>query len=189
VDETGQTRVVLERWDEASFQYVEIPAASVSSTFSGGVYTLTMSRRDLGNAIGFDFGLYAAVFGTNDRNRAVDSAPNEDRWEYALVGLPAPNLAARKLVATPRRPAAGRTFTVTAAVTRSDTGGAITMGVVACAAHVAKARVPARGSFGSGMARCAITIPRTAKGRMLTGSLTVRAAGAAVTKRFRYRVS
>lgn len=188
VDATGQSRVVFERFDESEFGFVEVPTSSVAATFSGGVLTLTIARSELGNAATFEFGLLAVVQGATERDVAGDVSPNEDLWVYELVGLPAPSLAAPRLVVSPRRPVAGRPFTVSAAVTRTDTDASITTGSVACSARVAKARAQARGSFRGGRARCMITVPRTAKGKALTGSMTVRAASATVTKRFSFRV-
>ena len=188
IDPSGQPRVVFERYDASQFRLVEVPTATVTATFSAGVLTVSIPRAELQNALTFEFGLYAVVFGATERDVAGDVSPNEDLWSYELVGLPAPSLAAPRLVVTPKRPVAGRAFTVSAAVTRTDTGAAITTGSVACTARVAKARVPARGSFRGARARCVLAIPRTARGKTLTGSLTVRSVGATLTKRFTYRV-
>ena len=188
VDEAGTTRVVLEQWDEPSFGYVQIPATTVTSSFSGGVYTMSIARSELVNTAGFNFALFTILFGTNQRDRVGDIAPNENRWSYDLAGLPAPTLSAARVFAIPARPVAGRTFTVTALVRRSDTGGPLATAAVTCTARVGQARVRAVGRFSGGRAGCVVTVPRTAKGKTLRGTLTVRGAGARLTRAFSYRV-
>ncbi len=188
VDATGPTRIVFEQWDEPSFGYVQIPASTITSNFSGGVYTMSISRSELGNTAGFNFALFTILFGTNQRDRVGDIAPNENRWSYDLVGLPAPTLSTARVVAMPARPVAGRTFTVAAVVRRSDTGGALTAAVVACTARIGKTRVRAVGRFSDGRARCIVSVPRSAKGKTLRGTITVRAAGARLNRAFSYRI-
>jgi hypothetical protein len=191
VDPSGQARVVLERWQEEVFQMVEIASDGLSSAFGDGTYVLTVPRTRLENTSAFDFGLYAALFHPTRENRAaVDSAPNENIWSYDLENLPPPRLAASTLAASPRRPIAGRQFMVSSVVTRRDTGMTVhsATGTITCTARVGKTPLRARGAFLSRNARCLITIPRTAKGRILTGTITVRSAGAAVTRRFSFRV-
>ena len=188
VDATGPTRVVFEQWDEPSFGYVQIPASTITSTFSGGVFTMSIARSELGNTAGFNFALFTILFGSNQRDRVGDIAPNADRWSYDLVGLPAPTLSTARVVAVPARPVAGRTFTVAAVVRRSDTGGALAAAAVTCTARIGQVRVRAVGRFSDGRARCVVSVPRTAKGKSLRGTITVRAAGARLSRAFSYRV-
>jgi hypothetical protein len=187
-DATGPTRVVFEQWDEPSFGYVQIPASTITSSFSGGVYTMSISRSELGNTAGFNFALFTILFGENQRDRVGDIAPNENRWSYDLVGLPSPTLSTARVIAMPARPLAGKTFTIAALVRRSDTGGALSAASVSCTARVGQARVRAVGRFSEGRARCVVSVPRNAKGKTLRGTLTVRAAGARLTRAFSYRV-
>ncbi|MBA2741222.1 MAG: hypothetical protein H0U46_04340 [Actinobacteria bacterium] len=49
-------------------------------------------------------------------------------------------------------------------------------------------KVRATGAFSGGQARCVVALPRNAKGKTLRGSITVRAAGAKLTRAFSYRV-
>ncbi|HXG77449.1 MAG TPA: hypothetical protein VNJ53_12860 [Gaiellaceae bacterium] len=189
VDAGGQTSVRFERWEEALLQLVEIPATSLASTFADGVYVLSVPRSELGNTIGFAFGLYAALFDPDPRQRtAVDDAPNANLWAYDLVGLPAPRLSASRVSVLPARPAAGRPVTVSSVVVRLDTRMPVTRGSVTCSARAGTLRIPARGSFRGEQARCTLRVPRSAKGKRVTGILTVRAHGAVVSKRFAFRV-
>jgi hypothetical protein len=191
IDPAGQERVVLEHWQEAALRMVEVSADGLSSTFESGLYTLLVPRSRLQNTTAFDFGLYAALFHATRENRAaVDSAPNINIWTYELEGLAAPRLSASTLAASPLRPVAGRQFAVSSVVMRADTGMAVhaATGTISCAARVGSTRLRARGVFRSRSARCLIAIPRTAKGKLLKGAITVRSAGATVTKRFSFRV-
>jgi len=189
VDPTGQEVLRFERWDEGEFRLFEIPATGVTSTFSAGVYTLTIPRGALGNTSSFSFGLYAAAFDPDPRSDpAVDSAPNTELWRYDLVGLPAPRLTTQQLAARPARPVAGRSFVVQATVRRSDTGETVSAGSASCTARVGQVKVRATGAFSGGQARCVVALPRNAKGKTLRGSITVRAAGAKLTRAFSYRV-
>lgn len=192
LDAAGQERVVFERWQDDVLQMVEISPDSLTSVFANGTYTMAVPRTSLGNTTAFDFGLYAALFHPTRQGRAsVDSAPNADIWTYELDGLPPPRLAASNLVLSPRRPVAGRQLTVSSVVVRRDTGMTVhaAIGSVTCTARVGRTPLKARGTFRARSARCLIVIPRVAKGKTLTGSITVRSEGATVTKRFSFRVA
>lgn len=188
IDPAGQSRLIFERYEESQFTLVEIPATNLSATFSSGVLTVTVPRSELENTTTFDFGLFAVVFNANESDVAGDVGPDAGIWTYDLVGLPAPSLSAPRLVVSPKRPVAGRPFSVSAVVTRSDTGAAITTGSVACNVRLGSTRLRTAGAFRAQSARCTMAIPRTAKGKTLSGSLSVRSAGAVVTKRFTFRV-
>jgi hypothetical protein len=77
---------------------------------------------------------------------------------------------------------------VRAVVTRADTGTVVRTGVVACTIRLGSARLRAQSGFRARNAHCTVSVPATAKGKRLTGSLTVRTAGATVTKRFAFQV-
>jgi hypothetical protein len=188
VDLAGQSRLVFERFEESRFSLVEVPTSSVSGTFSAGVFTVQVPRTELQNTRTFEVGIYAVVFGEKVSEVAGDVAPDQGLWTYDLVGLPAPSLSASTLLPSPRRPVAGRQFSVSAAVTQSDTGAAVSAGGVTCNVRIGKVRARARGSLRGESARCTMAVPRTARGKTLSGTLTVRSAGASVTKRFSYKV-
>lgn len=190
VDGDGVVSTVFERFDANEFRLVEVPAANVTSSFDGGVLTMSIPRAALGNTIGFDFGMFAAVLepDLSPRTAAVDDAPNQNLYRYDLTGLPPPRLAVAKLTLSPKRPVSGKRFVVTSVVTRLDTKSAVMGGSVKCTARLAKKRIRASGGFRAGKPRCTMTIPRGSKGKRLTGTLTVTAAGAKITKRFSFKV-
>jgi hypothetical protein len=189
IDDAGQAQLKFERWDEANLEFDLLPMTGLVSEFSNGVYTLRIPRAQLENTILFEFGMYAAALNLAVPTKsAVDDAPNTELWSYELVGLPAPRLSTQRLLVRPAQPVAGRSFTVQALVRRSDSGETITSGSVSCTARVGTKPIRARGGFGGGRAQCVVSVPRTAKGKTLRGTLTVRAAGASLSRPFSYRV-
>jgi hypothetical protein len=188
-DDTGQAQLKFERWDEANLEFDVLPNTGIVSEFSNGVYTFRIPRGRLQNTILFEFGMYAAALHpAAEAKSAVDDAPNAELWRYELVGLPAPRLSTQRLVVIPTRPVAGRPFTVQALVRRSDSGETVTAGSVRCTARVGTTRLRARGGFGGDRAQCVVSVPRTARGKTLRGTLIVRAVGASVSRPFSYRI-
>ena len=189
IDDAGQAQLKFERWDEPNLEFDLLPTTGLVSEFSNGVYTFRIPRGRLENTILFEFGMYAAALNLAALNKsAVDDAPNTELWSYELVGLPAPRLSTQRLLVRPAKPVAGRSFTVQALVRRSDTGATVTAGSVSCTARVGTMRLRARGGFGGERAQCVVSVPRTAKGKTLRGTLTVRAAGTSLSRPFSYRI-
>jgi len=189
IDDAGRPQLKFERWDDVNLDFDVLPLTGIVSEFSNGVYTFSIPRARLQNTILFDFGMYAAALNLAAPNKsAVDDAPNTELWSYELVGLPAPRLSSPRLFVKPALPVAGRPFTVQALVRRSDSGETVTSGSVSCTARVGTTRLRARGGFGEGRAQCVVSVPRTAKGKTLRGTLTVRAVGASLSRPFSYRI-
>ena len=192
-DPFGRESLEFERWSATEGELVEVPTTAMSASFSEGVFSWTVPRSDLLDTDGFAFGVLTLVFAPDLANFAADVAPDSDQlWVYDLVGLapppPPPTLSASNPTGTPRRPLAGKRFTASVIVTRSDTGETMTSGTVACVVRVGTARVPAAGRFRGGRAQCAMTVPRNAKGRALRGTMTIGAVGASVKKPFSFHV-
>ena len=84
------------------------------------------------------------------------------------------------------RPGAGDRLVLSLAVTRSDTGGPLAAGAIACSA-IADARKLVGGSVGfaagsAPLARCAWKLPRGLAGERVRASITVAFAGRLVTR-------
>jgi hypothetical protein len=77
---------------------------------------------------------------------------------------------------------------VSSLVVLADTGDRIPDGRTTCAVRVGTARLRAAGTFAASRARCTMTVPRNATGKVLRGTLTVRHAGATITRPFSFRV-
>jgi hypothetical protein len=176
--------LTFEKWNGTEF--VAAPADALTAGFASGVFTLTIPRAELSGLTSFAF--YAGALVIDGANVGIDLAPgNEMRWHYDVVASRVA-LSATRPVGKPARPVAGRQFSVSAVVTRSDTGAAVRAGSITCAARVGKARLRAVGRFMAGRAHCVMTVPRAAKGRTLTGTLTIRSADATITRRYSFRV-
>lgn len=178
--------VDFERWNGS--EMLDVPETNMSSSFANRVLTYTVHRSELDNTASFQFWVGAAV--VTAAGFGADVAPDglEPAYTYDLVALAAPSLSTTRPSGTPARPRAGKRFTVTSVVTRDDTGGPVSTGTVTCAVRVGKAPVRATGGFAAAGARCQMTVPRTAKGKLLRGTMTIRSEGATATRPFSFRV-
>jgi hypothetical protein len=182
---------VLERWDAAARRWRDDTAPSRVRVRNGGnVVTIGVHRSELENTPRFGFAVTAVDFDLDaEVARGVDFAPDEVAfYRYTLANKPALTLTATRLFASPARPRAGKPFSVTLVVRRSDTNRGIPSGSVTCRVLVGGNRVQARGSVVGGAARCAIAVPASAKGARLRGSIGVRVQGKSVSANFSYVV-
>jgi hypothetical protein len=181
--------MALERWDSRRFVPDDLPTRARHRN-AGNVVSIDLHASELDNPARFRFSVLAADVNTAIQGVvAIDVAPDDFTfWRYALVNKPALKLRATRLFPTPSRPRAGKAFAVNLAVTRSDTGRPITSGSVGCRVRAAGRPVTARGSVAAGAGHCTFVVPRTAGGKVLRGTITVRAGGQSVAVDFAYRV-
>jgi hypothetical protein len=173
-----------ERWDGT--RMVTAPADAIRASFANGVLTVEIPRTELNGSTSFDF-LVGALTQV-DEFLATDFAPRlGSHWTYHLA-LGALTLRATSVTALPARPVAGKRFTVSTAVMRTDTRTVVEAGSVTCTATVAGKKVRVRGGFANGRARCVLTVPRNTAGKLLRGSLTVGVERVSVRKSYRFRV-
>ncbi|HEX6663078.1 MAG TPA: Calx-beta domain-containing protein [Gaiellaceae bacterium] len=85
-------------------------------------------------------------------------------------------------VANPVKPVAGRAFTASFRVTRSDTGGALTTGKMNCDPTLAGKLLRHTDSFRAGIVRVSLLVPSNAAGKLLKIKVTIRAAGKSATR-------
>ena len=180
---------VLERWNAAAGAWGDDTAPTrLRARNDQNLVTIDVHRSELGEVARFGFEVIAAAINTAEGSvLAVDFAPNEAGFfKYALVNKPALRLIAGKTVGIPVQPRAGKPFTVSMPVRRSDTNRAITSGAVSCKVTADGKRVPAAGRIRAGRAQCTFVVPQSASA--VRGSMTVRAGGTAVTARFSFKV-
>ena len=89
----------------------------------------------------------------------------------------------------PAKPKAGKVVIVGAAVIRVETGAGIPSGTVKCAARVGTKALPASGKVGSGVAACKFTLPKTSKGKIVSGTITVTFKGKSIKVPFTFKVN
>src|SRR5574340_592884 len=97
-----------------------------------------------------------------------------------------PGLAVSGVTVSPAWPQAGST--VVASVRVSTGGSSVRPQGIACSATVAKSRVRGAGRAASGTASCLFKTPRSARGKILTGTISFRAQGIRVSRRFAVRL-
>jgi hypothetical protein len=91
-----------------------------------------------------------------------------------------------KAVASPAQAVAGQRLTVSAKVTRSDTGRSLTQGLASCKPTAGGKAVAHTQAFRAGVARCSFTVPLSATSVRVT--FTVRSGGQTATKNFAFAV-
>lgn len=117
------------------------------------------------------------------QNRLAALVPNSD---------PGPPVVVKPVIgrplAQPAQPRAGRPLRVTFRVTWSNDGTALRSASVATRTSVASKAVPHRYSFAAGRLTVSMVVPKTAKGKQLKVTATVRAENRATTKTVAYKV-
>ena len=83
---------------------------------------------------------------------------------------------------------AGKAFQVSLAADESDTGGPVTKATVTCSAKVGGVSVRGTHSLANGVATCVFKLPATAKGKTLSGKISVTVQGATLAKTFSAKV-
>lgn len=94
-----------------------------------------------------------------------------------------------KPVAVPATPVAGKRFSVSFAVRRSDTRAPLRSGKMICDPAVAGKVIPHAESFTGGTARLSFVIPATAEGQTLVVNLTIKAKGTSAHRVARFPIA
>ncbi len=188
--------VDLFQWNGSDY----VPAASQASlnyVYGTAGATIHVSAADLGKTKGFNFGIIAvsgvtfdAAGNANFDNIHRDAAPDPGHGFWSYQVLTKLVLTVTAFTTSPKPARAGRTFSVSMAATENDTGGPVRAGTVACAASLAGKRVVAASHVvANGVATCVWRIPKTAKGRIMRGTITLNVQGTRVTRPFSARFS
>jgi len=88
----------------------------------------------------------------------------------------------------PRLAVAGKRFTFTLAVNRSDTGTPLTGARMACSPAVAGKLLKHAESYKAGKARLSFVVPKTAKGKQLKITIKITSGAQATTRLYSYKV-
>lgn len=187
-------QVDLFQWNGSDY----VPSASQASlNYAYGTTgaTIHISAADLNKTKAFNFGIIAvsgvtfdAAGNANFDNIHRDSAPDPGHgfWPYQVMTKLV--LTVTAFTTSPKPAKAGRTFSVSIAATENDTGGPVQSGTVACVATLAGKRVVAVShAVANGIATCVWRIPKTAKGRLLRGTITLTVQGTRITRPFSAR--
>ena len=144
----------------------------------GGLYLYTMTFTQCANGKDDDGD------GKVDGNDLGCSSPTDNLESDDPV-----TLKASKALTVPAKPKAGKVVVVGAAVVRMETGAGIPSGTVKCAVRVGTKALPASGKVASGVAACKFTLPKTSKGKIARGTISVTFKGKSVKVPFAFKVN
>jgi len=174
----------LFRWDGTDFtrRAGDPPATSLIFSYQGGI-TITISAAELGNTKRFGFAAIVIsgvvidpVTGDLDFTNSVsDVAPAAGAGFYQYeVKITPPTLVVRKLTPAPKKPTAGKAFTLRLVAARSDTGAVVQNGRVTCVGRIGNARLKAQVQrVVAGAATCTWNLPPASKAKTFRGSVAV----------------
>lgn len=199
VIQLARGEINLYKWDGSNFtrRFGDPSAVTLTFTYQGGI-TIRISAAELGNTKRFNFVTEVTTGVTIDpttgnldgTNAKSDAAPGGGAgfFNYRVQLVP-PTLVAKKLTASPAKPAAGRSFSLRLVAARSDTGAVVQNGRVTCAGSAGSARLRAQTArVTGGAAVCTWVIPASAKGKTFRGSVTVTFEGLKATRSFTARI-
>jgi hypothetical protein len=156
---------------------------------AGGVVALDVHRSELGGGNRLGFTVVTADLNTSaDAVVGIDVVPDEAPFfTYAFTNKAALTLEATRVhVACPA--SCGKAVRSESRRPTLRHGKRITSGTVACRVLVNEKTVPAKGSVAGGSGRCAFVVPASAEGKIVRGSIIVRASGKSVAADFAYLV-
>jgi hypothetical protein len=167
----------LEHWNGTIFD----PASAVQLPLewvSGYGPELRFERGAIGDPSAFDFVLVSA------KGQEGDRAPDAGSWTYPItpftLGMSPLSLG---------RARAGRRFTAIAQVLRSDFNLPLTEGRIACAARLSGRSIAGKGRLDQGgLVVCTWALPKKARGKRLSGRVTVTFQGVGARRSFSVRV-
>lgn len=178
----------------ASKSAVSVPSLRMSATAT--TITFSFAKADLGVNDAFVFWLETMTSAQLDNDQVGDQMPEGNAaYMYVLTTPPAPTPApaptptptvVKPIIAAPvtmpKVAVAGKRFTASFSVTRSDTGGPLMTGKMVCDPRVAGKLVPHAESFKAGKAKLSFVLPKTAHGKLLKVKLTIRAGTQSATR-------
>jgi len=187
--------VDLFKWNGTDYAAAPSQSSLVYSYDATGA-TIKINASDLGGTKSFGFltlALSDVVVdsqGNADYTSAhVDAAPDFGHGSFDYKLLTKLGLRVSTFQTTPRSPRAGGTLSASMAVTENDTSGPLASGAVACRATVGGKALPLITHLvTNGVATCIWRVPKSARGKKLSGKVVVSARGASAAKSFSVKV-
>jgi hypothetical protein len=188
--------VGLFQWNGSDF----VGASSQSSlTFSYGTggATIRINALDLNRTKGFNFvttvasGITVDATGNADfTNAHEDVSPDPGHGTFAYQVLIKVTLTIGAFTTSPTPAKAGKPFSAGLAVTQSDTNAGVVQGTIACTARIAGKLVRVKGKrIVNGVAVCIWSIPKTARGKTIRGSIALTVQSAQTSRSFSAKIS
>jgi hypothetical protein len=170
------------RWTGSDWDW-NAPSTTVQIIASPGMFLISMNASELGGTQSFNFWVRSIVGEFAASN--YDDAPDDEAFNYTL-GAGGPDIREVAVKATPSAPRAGRRFSV------APTGLTLPSGTAGSPAQPesfrCSARLGTRVLRGTGVGGCTFRVPKGAKGKRLTITLTVTYQGATRSVARVYRV-
>ncbi|HEY0416941.1 MAG TPA: hypothetical protein VGC78_11185 [Gaiellaceae bacterium] len=166
---------------------------SLTGSYDATGETLHVSAVDLGGTRQIKFavralsGLAVDANGNPDpTNEHSDDAPAQGFFSYLVIA----KLTLKQIAFTtaPKPARAGGRLTATLAATESDTAGPVAKATVTCVATVKGVRLRATHTLANGVASCYWKLPKTAKGKLLHGTISITVQGTTLAKSFTARI-
>jgi hypothetical protein len=192
----AQGEVGLFKWNGSD--YVAAPSqSSVTYSYDATGATIRASAGELGTTKAFNFlalalsGIGTDASGNPDpTNEHGDPAPDAGHGVFSYEVVTKLTLSVRAFTTSPKPAKAGKRFIAGLAATESDTNGPVQAGTVACSATVGGKHLSATAHvIANGIAACAWSIPRTAKGKTLRGTVSLTVKGTTVVRTFAVKVT
>ena len=188
--------VDLFKWNGSDFVSTPSESTLVYSYASTGP-TIKLNASELGGVKAFNFSVLAISGVTFDSSglpdltkSSADLAPDPGHGMYAYKVLSAVKLTVVSFRIAPTPAKAGKSFAATIGATENATNGPIRQGTVSCRATLGgKAFAGVGAGVVNGLAICQWKLPRIAKGKRLSGTVSVTVQGATATRTFSVRVS
>jgi hypothetical protein len=187
--------VDLFKWNGTD--YVGAPSPSLNFSYPATGPVVNVNASDLGKTKAFNFVALAISGITTDAqgnpdftNIHRDLAPDPGHGAFAYPVNVKVTLTVSAFTTSPKPVKAGKAFSVGLAADESDTGGPVEQGKVTCIATIAGKRVRLRSSrLVNGIGVCIWSIPKTAKGKRVKGTISVAAQGATVSRAFSLKIA
>ena len=184
----------------ASGGAASIPSLHMSSTTT--TVTFSFAKTDLGVDDAFIFYVATMTDAQLSSGQFGDAMPDGNAaYMYVLTASPPPTpaptptptpVAVKPMIAapvtTPKVAVAGKQFTITFNVTRSDNGGPLTSGKMVLDPLVAGKLARHAESFKGGTAKATFAVPKAAKSKQLKVKLTITTGTQSATKVVMFRV-
>ena len=184
----------LFKWNGTDFVGAPSQTTLVYSYATTGA-TIQINASELGRTKGFNFGVNVFSGITTDAsgnpdftNAHVDTAPDPGHGFFTYQVLTKLILKQTAFSTAPSPARAGKRFSASLGASENDTNGPVTKATIACVATVGGKRLPATHSLANGVASCYWKLPKTARGKLLHGAVTVTVQGTKLVKSFAVRV-
>jgi hypothetical protein len=193
---SGPAGVALFRWNGTDFTATGVPQSTLIFSYANGA-TIKLNASELGNTRRVQFlvlALTGLVIGPDgkldDTNARFDVAPDPGHGQYTFdVKITPPSLVVKTFVLRPLTPRAGKNLSVSVTFARSDRTP-VTSPSVTCRATLAGKRLAASSSkVTGGRATCVWALPKTAKGKTIRGTVSMRARGLKASRPFAAKVA